>query len=67
MDEAVSTSHPPTVGQGRENAKEFLRNHPDVAGQIEQKVREQLGIPAAASAAVPRPSERREKRSTAVA
>jgi recombination protein RecA len=37
------------IGQGRENAKEFLRTHPDVAAQIEQKVREQLGIGIGAS------------------
>jgi recombination protein RecA len=32
------------VGQGRENAKQFLRDHPDVADAIEAKVREQSGI-----------------------
>ena len=28
------------IGQGRENAKQFLREHPDVAAEIEAKVRE---------------------------
>jgi recombination protein RecA len=28
------------IGQGRENAKQFLREHEDVATQIEAKVRE---------------------------
>jgi recombination protein RecA len=28
------------IGQGRENAKQFLRDHPDVAAEIETKVRE---------------------------
>ncbi|GIX06302.1 MAG: DNA recombination/repair protein RecA [Candidatus Poribacteria bacterium] len=28
------------LGQGRENAKQFLRDHPEVAEEIEQKVRE---------------------------
>jgi recombination protein RecA len=32
------------VGQGRENAKQFLRDHPEVADAIEAKVREQSGI-----------------------
>jgi recombination protein RecA len=30
------------IGQGRENAREFLKTHPDVAGQLEQKIREAL-------------------------
>ncbi|MDE2334170.1 MAG: recombinase RecA [Rhodospirillales bacterium] len=36
------------IGQGRENAKQFLRDHPDVAGQIETRIREQAGIVAEA-------------------
>ncbi len=32
------------VGQGRENAKQFLRDHPDIADAIEAKVREQGGV-----------------------
>jgi recombination protein RecA len=28
------------LGQGRENAKQFLRDHPEVAGVIERKIRE---------------------------
>jgi len=28
------------LGQGRENVKEFLRQHPDIAAEIENKVRE---------------------------
>jgi recombination protein RecA len=31
------------VGQGRENAKQFLREHLDVAGAIEKRIREQSG------------------------
>ena len=37
------------IGQGRENAKEFLREHPDVAGEIEQRIRVQLGLGSAAA------------------
>jgi recombination protein RecA len=32
------------IGQGRENAKQFLRDHKDVAEAIERKVREQSGV-----------------------
>ena len=32
------------IGQGRENAKQFLRDHKDVADVIERKVREQSGV-----------------------
>jgi recombination protein RecA len=36
------------LGQGRESAKEFLREHPDLRGTIEQSVRASLGLPTAA-------------------
>ena len=32
------------IGQGRENAKQFLRDHPDMADSIEKKVRDQSGV-----------------------
>ncbi|HLB98998.1 MAG TPA: recombinase RecA [Acetobacteraceae bacterium] len=32
------------IGQGRENAKVFLREHKDISDQIEVKVREQSGV-----------------------
>jgi recombination protein RecA len=32
------------IGQGRENAKQFLRDHHDVADGIEKRVREQSGV-----------------------
>ncbi len=32
------------IGQGRENAKQFLRDHKDMADKIEVKVREQSGV-----------------------
>ena len=35
------------IGQGRENAKNYLREHPEVAQAIEKKVRENAGILAA--------------------
>ncbi len=32
------------IGQGRENAKQFLRDHPEMADAIEKKVRDQSGV-----------------------
>jgi recombination protein RecA len=32
------------IGQGRENAKQFLRDHKEVADSIEQRVRDQSGV-----------------------
>jgi recombination protein RecA len=32
------------LGQGRENAKQFLRDNPDVAGKIEQAIRQNAGL-----------------------
>jgi recombination protein RecA len=32
------------IGQGRENAKTFLRNNPDVANRIEQAIRQNSGL-----------------------
>src|ERR1700688_1722357 len=33
------------LGQGRENAKQFLRDNPDLSSEIELKLREKLGMP----------------------
>jgi recombination protein RecA len=33
------------IGQGRDNAREFLRENPELAFEIENKVREHLGVP----------------------
>ena len=33
------------IGQGRDNAREFLRENPELSVEIENKVREALGIP----------------------
>jgi recombination protein RecA len=32
------------IGQGRENAKQFLRDHPDMAAAVEARVRAQAGV-----------------------
>jgi len=38
------------IGQGKDNAREFLKEHPEVAAEIEQRVREVVGVAAPASA-----------------
>ncbi|MGE4062849.1 MAG: recombinase RecA [Rhodospirillaceae bacterium] len=45
------------IGQGRENAKTFLRDHPDVAAQIEKQIRVNAGLLAGAMAASPEEGE----------
>jgi recombination protein RecA len=39
------------IGQGKDNAREFLRENTELAREIENKVREAMGIPAMAAAA----------------
>src|SRR5690606_22468392 len=39
------------LGQGKENSRNFLIEHPDVAAEIEQKIFAKLGIGAAGKAA----------------
>ena len=39
------------IGQGKDNAREFLRENPDVAREIENKIREHMGIPLLGEAA----------------
>ena len=41
------------IGQGRENAKQFLRDHPEMAIAIEKKVRDQSGVVANSMLAPP--------------
>jgi len=36
------------IGQGRENAKQYLRDHPDLAAQVEHAVRANAGLVAGA-------------------
>jgi recombination protein RecA len=33
------------IGQGKDNAREFLREHPAMAAEIEAKIRETVGVP----------------------
>ena len=45
------------MGQGRENARNFLKEHPEIMDDLEIKIRETLGIPALAGGAAPAPRE----------
>ena len=48
------------IGQGRENAKQFLRDHKDLAEAIERKVRDQSGVVANAMLATEDEAEEAE-------
>jgi recombination protein RecA len=48
------------IGQGRENAKQFLRDHPEVSDPIEHKIREQSGVVANAMMATADEAEEAE-------
>ncbi len=41
------------IGQGRDNAREFLENNPEMATELETRMREILGIPRPASPSAP--------------
>ena len=43
------------IGQGRENAKAFLEEHADMAGEIERKIREALSKTASTNGKAPTP------------
>ncbi len=45
------------IGQGRENAKTFLREHPEIAAEIEKQIRVNAGLLAGAMAAAPEDGE----------
>ena len=38
------------IGQGKDNAREYLKSHPEIAGEIEAKIRAALNVPAQAPA-----------------
>ena len=48
------------IGQGRENSKQFLRDHADVAETIEQRIRSQAGVVANAMIVAPDETEAAE-------
>jgi len=45
------------IGQGRENAKTFLREHPEIAGEIEKQIRVNAGLLAGVMSGAPEPEE----------
>ena len=45
------------IGQGRENAKQFLRDHPDMAKMIESRVRENANVVTNMMLAAPEPDD----------
>ena len=44
------------LGQGKENARNFLRTNPDLANEIEKKIKEKLGVGARLDAEAPGPA-----------
>jgi recombination protein RecA len=44
------------MGQGRDNAKQFLREHPDAAKEIDAKLRETLALRAPAASEAEKPA-----------
>jgi len=56
------------IGQGRENAKDYLKDHPEVAAEVEVKVLEKFGVAAKVPppAAVEDPPEEKRARVKAV-
>jgi recombination protein RecA len=48
------------LGQGRENAKDFLHEHPEITGEIEKKIRERIDSPGPASQPATQPAEATE-------
>ena len=50
------------IGQGREQAKAFLREHPETLAQVEAKLLERFGVKVVPPAAAPPAEEHEEKR-----
>lgn len=53
------------LGQGRENSKQFLRDNPDLANEIEEALREKLGLPGATPKEAPPVAEVAETKAAA--
>ena len=47
--QTARVDHEDRIGQGRENAKKYLKEHPDVAIALEQQLRHTLGLTPAAA------------------
>ena len=44
------------IGQGKDNVREYLKEHPEMAFEIENRVREQLGVIPQAAATASKPA-----------
>jgi recombination protein RecA len=55
------------IGQGRENVKQFLREHPEMASEIEIKVRQAAGLPVASAPAADAAAPAKDKETAALA
>ena len=49
------------IGQGRENAKMTLKNHPEMLEEVENAVREHYGLPISGGAKKETPSEEKKE------
>ncbi|MBP5244278.1 MAG: hypothetical protein J6Z28_06120, partial [Succinivibrio sp.] len=49
------------IGQGRENAKLYLENNPQVLAEIDAKVRAHFGLPVTVPPTAPKAAETAEK------
>src|SRR5438128_265688 len=54
------------IGQGRENAKQFLKENKDLAAKLEQEVRKQVGLKPAAAPEPPAPTPEQKQAAAAV-
>ncbi|MZH47241.1 MAG: DNA recombination/repair protein RecA, partial [Nitrospinae bacterium] len=52
------------IGQGRENSKKFLVDNPDMAAEIETKLRETLGLQPLDQSETPEEPSAKEKKTT---
>jgi len=49
------------MGQGRENARQFLKDNPDIRFEIDSRLRKGLGLPAIERGVEAKPAEKAEK------
>jgi recombination protein RecA len=49
------------IGQGRDSAKEFLKQHPEIAKEIREKILDKAGIKRAAAVEAPASAEKKDK------
>ena len=54
------------IGQGRENAKDYLRDHPEVCAAVERKLLEKVGVLKPVVQAVPDEADEKRARVKAV-